>query len=304
MYSAPINLQRVSQLFSEPSKVAGSQFLRREIAQRMQDKLELVKIAPEVVLDAGCGEGDDLLYLSQYFAKSQVLALDGSHAMLALAMQRQLEAGNSVERLLGKWRNSLLGQNRNRQFICADFASVPLPDASVDIIWSNLALHWHPQPDLIFAEWRRVLRKDGLLMFSCFGPDTLIELRRAFSHIDGHEHTLPFVDMHDFGDMLVKAGFSSPVMDMEKLTLTYADPAALLAEVRALGGNPLDSRRKGLLGRLQYQQLLQGLLAQTNHEQRLPLSFEIIYGHAFRPANRTLANNESVIRLDFPKKST
>lgn len=302
MYSAPIDLQRVSQLFADPQAVAGSQFLRREISQRMQDKLELVKIAPASVLDAGCGEGDDLAYLSQYFPKAQVLALDGSVAMLTLAVQRQRESGGSVERLLGKWSANLLGGRRNKNFICADFSRLPLATASVDVVWSNLALHWHPQPDVVFAEWRRVLRADGLLMFSCFGPDTLIELRAAFAAVDAYAHTLPFVDMHDFGDMLVKAGFSSPVMDMEKLTLTYQDPAALLADVRALGGNPLETRRHGLLGRRQYQRVLQALERQRNAEQRLPLSFEIIYGHAFRPVTRSLASGESIVRLDFPSK--
>lgn len=310
MNSAPIDLQRVSALFSDPRKLTGSQFLRREISQRMQDKLELVKIAPNCVLDAGCGEGDDLAYLSQYFPKAHVVALDGSLAMLRLAAQRQRESGGSVERLLGKWTanwslnwpSNWSTHKRNKNFICADFSRLPLATASVDVIWSNLALHWHPQPDLIFAEWRRVLRADGLLMFSCFGPDTLIELRRAFYEVDGYSHTLPFVDMHDFGDMLVKAGFSSPVMDMEKLSLTYQQPDALFADVRALGGNPLDTRRRGLMGRSQYQRLLQGLEQSRNQEQRLPLSFEIIYGHAFRPASRSLASGESVIRLDFPSK--
>ncbi|MBX9870034.1 MAG: methyltransferase domain-containing protein [Burkholderiaceae bacterium] len=303
MNSAPIDLQRVSALFSDPRKLTGSQFLRREISQRMQDKLELVKIAPHCVLDAGCGEGDDLAYLSQYFPKAHVLALDGSLAMLHLAAERQRESGGSVERLLGKWTANWSFNKRNKNFICADFSRLPLATASVDVIWSNLALHWHPQPDAIFAEWRRVLRADGLLMFSCFGPDTLIELRRAFAAVDGYSHTLPFVDMHDFGDMLVKAGFSSPVMDMEKLSLTYQQPDALFADVRALGGNPLDTRRRGLMGRDQYQRLLQGLEQGRNQEQRLPLSFEIIYGHAFRPASRSLASGESVIRLDFPSKN-
>jgi malonyl-CoA O-methyltransferase len=302
MQSAPIDQGIVRQLFTRPQRIAGSDFLRREIASRMREKLELVKIAPECVLDAGCGEGADLLHLQAQYPKAQLVGIDASPQMLSVAMGSRQAAQSAVGKLLSRWTPSSLRREQNDRLACADFARLPLANNAVDLIWSNLALHWHPQPDLVFAEWRRVLRTDGLLMFSCFGPDTLVELRLAFADIDDAPHTLPFVDMHDFGDMLVHAGFSTPVMDMEKLTLTYDTVDKLLADVKALGGNPLLSRRTGLLGRDGWRRVRAALEAMRGADGRMPLTLEIVYGHAFRPLPKKLASGESIIRLDLHKK--
>jgi malonyl-CoA O-methyltransferase len=300
--SAPIDLQLVRQLFSRQNRVEPSNFLRREIAGRMRDKLELIKIKPQRVLDAGCGEGADLAQLQDYFPDVHMLGVDASFAMLASGMQKQYETKSSVGRFLGKLFASNSGSGSHSGIACADFSRLPLPSNSVDLIWSNLALHWHPQADLVFAEWRRVLRTDGVMTFSCFGPDTLLELRQAFSAIDQFPHTLPFVDMHDFGDMLVNCGLSTPVMDMEKLTLTYDSVDKLFADVRALGGNPLLTRRQGLLGKNAYRQLRAELEKTRNQDGRIPLTFEVIYGHAFKPIPQKLASGESIVHMNFPKK--
>ncbi|MES2069025.1 MAG: methyltransferase domain-containing protein [Pseudomonadota bacterium] len=305
MLSAPIDQKTVRQLFARPEKILGSDFLRREIAGRMREKLELVKIQPERVLDAGCGDGADLAHLQKIFAGAHVLGADASPQMLAAALQNQRVAGSSVGRLLAKWTPPALARSlrsQNEGLACADFARLPLAANAVDLVWSNLALHWHPQPDLVFAEWRRVLRTEGLLMFSCFGPDTLIELRQAFAGIDELPHTIPFVDMHDFGDMLVNAGFSTPVMDMEKITLTYDAIDKLIADVRALGGNPLLTRRTGLMGRRAWQKLCDAFDKMRSADNRVPLTFEIVYGHAFRPAPKKISSGEAIIRLDLHKK--
>lgn len=302
MQSAPIDQAIVRRLFARTQRVAGSDFLRREIAGRMREKLELVKIQPERVLDAGCGEGADLLQLQQHYPGAQILGIDASPQMLAAAMDGRLAAQSAVGKLLSRWAPAMLKRAQNDRLACADFARLPLASNAVDLIWSNLALHWHPQPDLVFAEWRRVLRTDGLLMFSCFGPDTLMELCQAFAGIDDAPHTLPFVDMHDFGDMLVHAGFSTPVMDMEKLTLTYDTLDKLLADVKALGGNPLLSRRTSLLGRAGWQRVRNALEATRGADGRIPLTLEVVYGHAFRPLPKKLASGESIIRLDLHKK--
>jgi malonyl-CoA O-methyltransferase len=207
-----------------------------------------------------------------------------------------------MSRLLQQWLPSGMGKDAGAGLLCGNFSQLPLAVNAVDVVWSNLALHWHPQPDQVFAEWRRVLRTDGLLMFSCFGPDTFKEVRAAFAEADREPHTLPFVDMHDFGDMLVNAGFSTPVMDMETLTVTYGSVDKLLADVRAWGGNPLDSRRRGLLGRAAWQRVRQTLEQNRRADGTMPLTFEVIYGHAFRPAPRKTASGESIIRFDLPKK--
>ncbi|MFZ6744888.1 methyltransferase domain-containing protein [Undibacterium sp. JH2W] len=302
MLSAPINLQLVRRLFADAEKIHASDFLRREIATRMREKLELVKITPSAFLDAGCGEADDIAELQKVYPAALAYGVDASLPMLASGKLRQLAAKSAMGRLLAKWTPAALRQDAGQHLLCADFARLPIANASVDLIWSNLALHWHPQPDLVFAEWRRVLRTEGLLMFSCFGPDTLTELRQAFAEVDEVPHVLPFVDMHDFGDMLVNAGFSTPVMDMEKITLTYGNAEKLLEDVRALGGNPLMTRRQGLLGRKAYARLLAALDRQKNADGRITLTLEVVYGHAFRPVNRKTAAGEAIVRFDLPKK--
>jgi malonyl-CoA O-methyltransferase len=269
----------------------------------MFERLELIKTAPGLVLDAGCGEGADLPLLSQRYGQSRLLGLDASSAMLLAARASQDAAQSSMNRLLRRFLpRAGNAPGMQADLVCGDYANLPLAANSTDLIWSNLALHWHPQPHRVFQEWRRVLRVDGLLMFSCFGPDTFRELREAWAGIDAAPHILPFVDMHDFGDMLVDAGFATPVMDMETITVTYADPGKLLADVRAWGGNPLASRARGLYGRNARAGLYSALEALRRADGSLPLSFEIIYGHAFRPVSRTTAAGETIIRFDPPKR--
>ena len=223
--------------------------------------------------------------------------------MLSIAKEQRQTAQLSVNRLLKKWLPFTgKGDELASALVCGDFAQLPLAPGAVDLVWSNLALHWHPQPDRVFAEWRRILRVDGLLMFSCFGPDTFKELRNAFAAIDDGAHVLPFVDMHDFGDMLVNAGFSTPVMDMETITVTYDTVEKLLADVRAWGGNPLATRGRGLLGRTAGARIKAALEAMRRPDGKLPLTFEIIYGHAFRPVPKSTSSGESIVQWDLGKK--
>jgi malonyl-CoA O-methyltransferase len=287
--SAPIDPARIKQLFADPARVAPSDFLRREIAGRMFERLSLVKNSPQQVLDAGCGMGTDLAQLQKTYPAAQVLGVDAVPAMLAAA-----GGGKQAPR---SFLSRLLPAKSGIDLLCADFGQLPLGPNSIDLVWSNLALHWHPQPDRVFAEWRRVLRVDGLLMFSNFGPDTFRELRNAFAAMDETPHTLPFVDMHDFGDQLVEAGFTTPVMDMETITVTYDTAQALLADVRAFGGNPLATRRRGLVGRAAWQRMLDALEAQRGPGGKLGLTFEVIYGHAFRPAPKVTAAGEAIVRF-------
>lgn len=300
--SAPVDIRRVRELFSDPGRSAESDFLRREIAGRMHERLALVKVEPRHVLDAGCGEGADLSALQQQYPAAQVLGVDASAPMLLQARARQTAGLSAMNRLMSKFLPaSIGGAGSGHALVCADFAQLPLKLNSVDMVWSNLALHWHPQPDRVFAEWRRVLRIDGLLMFSCFGPDTFKEVRNAFAAVDQMPHALPFVDMHDYGDMLVDNGFSTPVMDMETITVTYDSAEQLMADVRAWGGNPLFSRRRTLLGRSAWHRVLDALDRCRGENGKIPLTFEAIYGHAFRPAPTKISSGEAIIRFD-PRK--
>ena len=292
--SAPIDQVRVRALFADPQRIAPSDFLRREIAARMHERLGLVRLAPGRVIDAGCGMGADLALLQKAYPGAQVIGVEAALPMAAAAAGAPVRARSLLSRLLPA--------RAGIDLLCGDFGSFPFAPNSVDLVWSNLALHWHPQPDRVFAEWRRVLRVEGLLMFSNFGPDTFRELRSALATLDDAAHVLPFVDMHDFGDQLVEAGFSTPVMDMEVITVTYDTPEALLADVRALGGNPLATRRRGLVGRAAWGRVLAALEAQRRPDGKLALSFEVIYGHAFRPAPRVTAAGEAIIRF-APRKT-
>ncbi len=305
--SAPIAVQRVRQLFSQPDKVAASAFLRREVASRMHERLDLIKLAPLTILDAGCGDGADVPLLAQRFAQAQLFGLDASAAqMKSVAVET---ACSPMQKFLGKLLPNFVASSHQAQWICADFAHLPLRDKSLDLLWSNLALHWHPQPDLVLREWHRSLKESALLMFSCFGPDTFRQLRLAFASagIPGG-HLLPFVDMHDLGDMLVDAGFAAPVMDMEMIAVTYTDLHKMLADVRAFGGNPLENRPRGLLGRKAFERLWQALREQNpaalGANDQYCISFEVIYGHAFRPVARKTAAGEAIIQFSRPAKKS
>jgi len=295
--SAPINVTRLRKLFAQPSRCDGSQFLRREISTRMLERLSLIKIKPQQVLDAGCGEGRDLLALNQNYPDAQLIAVDAAVPMLRTARASSAATRTALQSFLGK----LLGGHRlaspTALLSCANFAHLPVANHTIDLLWSNLALHWHPQPHAVLAEWARVLRTDGLLMFSCFGPDTFAELREAFQAQAMHARVLPFVDLHDYGDMLQAAGLADPVMDMEKITLTYPDTAALMADVRAFGGNPLQGRAPGLQGKRAWRRVLDSLDQQRDGDGRIRLTIEVIYGHAFRPVPKRNSSGEQIIRF-------
>jgi malonyl-CoA O-methyltransferase len=174
---------------------------------------------------------------------------------------------------------------------------VPLAAASVDLAWSNLALHCAGDPQPAFKELRRVLKVGGLLMFSCYGPDTLKELKRAFAAHDGAPHVHGFIDMHDLGDMLSACGFAAPVMDMELIILTYADVDTLLADLRATGQqNVLAERRRALTGKGVFGNM-RAAYENLRRDGRLPASFEIVYGHAWKPAQRLTEDGRAIVTM-------
>ncbi|MGB3428972.1 MAG: methyltransferase domain-containing protein [Burkholderiaceae bacterium] len=264
-----------AQFDARAARFAAHDAIVREINGRLIDRLQYIRLAPQRVLDVGCGAGAALPKLSLCYPSAHVAGLDLSEAMLR---RRPTGLRERLPRWLGGSSPSL---------VVGDAARLPIADSAVDLVFSNLMLHWHPQPHTLFPEWKRVLRVDGLLLFSCFGPDTLREVRAACRKALPDARPMPFIDMHDFGDMMVASGFANPVMDAEVLTLTYASPRALLREVRALGGNPRDDRSGALPSGRQARSLLAALGAQSGEDGRIQLTFEIAYGHAWKPEPRS-----------------
>jgi malonyl-CoA O-methyltransferase len=171
------------------------------------------------------------------------------------------------------------------------------------MLWSNLALHWHARPDLVLPEWARVLKVNGLLMFSTLGPDTLKELSGAYAQAEKslglapQRHTIEFVDMHDLGDMLVESGFEIPVMDQEVLTITYKSPESLLKDVRRWGAYPREAAPQTHARALR-DALHAALEARRREDGTIPLTFEVIYGHAWKAVPRTTAEGYGIVRLE------
>jgi malonyl-CoA O-methyltransferase len=167
--------------------------------------------------------------------------------------------------------------------VCADAQSLPLADASVDLIVSNLLLQWC-DPEAALAEFRRVLTPDGLLSFSSFGPDTLRELRSAWAEADMHSHVHQFIDMHDLGDALVRNGFAAPVLDVERFTLRYLDVRKVAADLKATGAhNATAGRAKGLTGPRKFA-AMQAAYENFRQDGRLPATYEVVFAHAWVPA--------------------
>jgi malonyl-CoA O-methyltransferase len=278
-------------------------FLPREIAQRMRERLDFIKVAPSSVLDAGCGAGEDIPALRERFPEAPVFGSDLSHGMLARALHH--DAGDtSWRRFLPASLGKALGA-RGPRFAQADFSALPFASGAFEFIWSNLALHWHSRPDLVFPEWQRVLKVNGLLMFSTLGPDTLKELRGAYAEVEAahgiasRKHVIDFVDMHDLGDMLVESGFEIPVMDQETLTITYKSPESLLADVRRWGAYPFEREgSSGAVARRLHKALLAALEARRRADGTIALTFEVIYGHAWKAVPRTTAEGHGIVRIE------
>jgi malonyl-CoA O-methyltransferase len=298
----PIDPNHVALQFARRGDLADAQFLYAEIAQRMDQRLKLIRLQPAVILDAGCGGGQQLGLLHRRYPSAHYYGLDHCPALLVHAQRR---AQQLWPRRMPGWLLKLMGRTAPARWIQADLATTNLAPESLDLVWSNLSLHWHPAPHDVLQEWGRVLRPHGLVFFSCFGPATLKELRSALHDARLRTRTPDFVDMHDFGDLLVEKGFSDPVMDQEVLTLTYETPEKLLADVKALGGNAAVGRITGLVGKAWRDRLIQALEAQRQSDGRLHLTIEVAYGHAWRSALRRTPTGETRISVSaIGRKST
>jgi len=230
-------------------------FLQKEIASRLDAKLEVISGKSDVILDLGAGTGLLSKQLSKRFPSSQLICLDFAQASLK--------------------------HNPSNNKLCADAYQLPLADNSVDMVISSLMMQWCPDLKQLFSEIHRVLKNDGLILFSTFGPDTLKELKKSWSVVDSETHVNTFTDMHDIGDQMLGAGFQSPVMEMEKLTLTYQTVTDLLRDLKAIGAQTVNTRSKFLMGKDKFQLMIK-MYEFYRKDGKLPATYEVIYGHAWK----------------------
>ena len=259
-------------------------WLHTEVARRMAEKLQVILLQPELVLDwwgfLGAGGGA----LAQAYPKAQrwIVEPDDTWAERSRAAARR-----------PWWSPNRWGGGGVE--VIEQTQDIP-PGAQ--LVWANMMLHAVVDPPALFERWQQLLRVEGFVMFSCLGPGTLRELRALYARLGWPAPTPGFIDMHDLGDMLVQAGFADPVMDQETLKLQWDSPAALLTELRSLGGNTAPDRAAGLRTPRWRRDLERELLSLQGPDGKLGLSFEVAYGHAFKAAPRLRADQPTTLSLD------
>jgi malonyl-CoA O-methyltransferase len=268
---------------------AAAAVVQREVGNRLLERFDVMRIAPKVILDVGCGPGTHTAALVARFAAAQIVAIDQAESMLALAAPKVsgfFARLSRVPRAVG---------------VCADMSVLPLKAGCADVVWSNFSLHWANDLPALFAQWNRTLRTDGVLMFTAPGPDTLKELRDALMRCDSTEHLRAhtFTDLHDLGDMLIHAGFADPVMDMEVITLEYSDAKALWRDIRHQGAlSSLVARPRGLMTPRKLNAIEKALEKYRDLNGKIRISVEVVYGHAWKVPPKKTAEGHGIVRID------
>jgi len=262
--------------------------LQKEVGERMLSRLDYIRIDPKRIIDIGAGTGRITKDLSQRFKKSTVIALDLAEGMLKKSRFTQKQG-------LGRFFNRV-------QHLCADAENLPIANDSLDFVFSNVTFQWCNDLDKTLQECYRVLSPGSLILFSSFGPDTLHELRTVWHEVDNYNHVNAFIDMHDIGEALIRAGFQSPVLDVENFTLTYNDIKDLMHELKAIGAhNVTAGRPRGLTGKNRLQKIKHAY-EQFRQDGKLPASYEVIYGHAWVPDQKTRKEENNIeVKISLKK---
>lgn len=263
-------------------------WLHTEVASRMVQRLPLIRLQPGHVIQWWAGLGASSEFLAKAYPRARQTEVEPSPEWLSRSQALQLA-----------WWRRLPWVGREQQVLGeADLQTLP----NAHLIWANMMLHWVADPACLMTSWHQMLATDGFLMFSCLGPDTLRELKALYAAKGWGSSHLPFLDMHDLGDMLVHAGFADPVMDQECLSLTWAEPEALLLDLRAWGANLGQQRFPGLRTRGWHQQLCQALRELRRPDNgRISITFELVYGHAFKAAPKAPVAPETRISVSDMK---
>ena len=250
----------------------------------MAERLEVILLQPAVVLDWWSALGAGAEHLARCYPKARRIAVEPTAEWAA----RSIDASRRPWWSAGRWTGAPLD-------VVAQTGAVP---AGAKLVWANMMLHAVVDPPALFERWHSLLDVDGFVMFSCLGPGTLRELRALYARLGWPAPTPGFIDMHDLGDMLVRAGFADPVMDQETLTLQWASPDALLAELRTLGGNTAPDRIQGLRTPRWRERLGRELAALAGLDGKISLSVEVAYGHAFKAAPKRRAGEPAIVSLE------
>ena len=271
-----MDIKQVRQSFNKAaSKYDANALLQKTVVERLVESFEHIVVKPEIILDLGSGSGYGASQLKQQFKKSHIIQADLSLEMLKGSRKK-------ASRFFSK-----------DHFLCTNAKQIPLPDSSVDLIFSSLMLQWLNNPDAVLAEVRRLLKPNGVFVFSTFGPDTLKELRESWRQVDNDIHVNAFTDMHDIGDALVRNGMDAPVLSNENIALTYDKCMQLMRELKNIGAHNVNSgRRKTLTGKQRMEKVIQ-YYETFRIDGKLPASYEVIYGHAWKPVTEKHSNSKT-----------
>ena len=244
---------------SAASNYDDNAFLQSEIANRLAEKLKVISIKTQTIIDLGSGTGLLSNKTAEIFPNANLICVDFA-------------------------QQSLLKNSQNLK-VCANAYELPFASNSVDFIVSNLMMQWCPDLKALFNECFRVLKPEGLILFTTFGPDTLKELKRSWSAVDSSAHVNDFIDMHDIGDQMLQSGFQSPIMEMENITLTYEKVLDLMHDLKSIGAQNVGSRSKALTGKTKFKKMIE-MYESYRSDGKLPATYEVIYGHAWKNENK------------------
>lgn len=259
--------------------------IEREVAGRLLERLDPIRLQPQRIVDLGCGTGDGASGLRKRFPSAWLYGVDFAESML-----RRGGGKMGLRRWLPLWPPSLSSS------ICADAVELPIAAQTIDLVWSNLLLPWCDAPQRVFSEAHRILRSGGLLTFSTLGPDSLKEIRQAFG--DGRVRFHRLADMHDLGDMLIEAGYSDPVIDMQMIRVTYQDLGRVFEDLRRTGGNFMRDRPRGMMGRRTWNALRAGIEREAKEGG---VTLELVFGHAWKRVSDASPRMGVPVRF-FPRR--
>ena len=278
-----LSSQDIARSFSQAAKTYdAAAFFQRIAGERLFERLDYFKLEPKHIVDLGCGTGVFTRELSARYSQAKVTGVDIAEGMI-------------------QWCRS---QSKAEDYLCADAVSLPFEDNSVDLIFSNLSIQWVEDLEKLFVELNRVLKPEGLLLFTTLGPDTLKELKQSFAKVDQHQHVNDFIDMHNVGDAMLQAKMLDPVVDAEPVMISYDKATELMRDLKDIGAHNIDRRRNsGLMSPKKLRAVEKAYRQFALDDGQLPATYEIVYGHAFGSEQKqTTSYHEYIVELAEGKR--